>query len=92
MNLKSSAKQKKGIKMRKLELETNIQRDYEQCRFNWKRAVELFNENSLALYDEPGNLIINITENGYEFDAEIQHSSSEGISKMKIFCYDIMLG
>jgi len=56
-----------------------------------------FNENSLALYSNPGNLILNISENGrvrenaYSFDMEIQRSSSEGVGKMKIFCYDLML-
>lgn len=89
--LKDIAKQQKEIKARKLELDTKLQRDYELSRPNWEKAVALFNESSLALYDEPGNLIINTTENGYEFDVEIQRSSSEGVGKMKIFCYDMTL-
>lgn len=89
--LKDISKQQKEIKTRKLELDTKLQRDYELSRPNWEKAVALFNESSLALYDQPGNLIINTTENGYEFDVEIQRSSSEGVGKMKIFCYDMML-
>jgi len=89
--LKDIAKQQKEIKARKLELDTKIQRDYELSRPNWEKAVALFNESSLALYDEPGNLIINTTENGYDFDVEIKRSSSEGVGKMKIFCYDMTL-
>ncbi|MGR9000005.1 MAG: DUF2326 domain-containing protein [Gammaproteobacteria bacterium] len=90
-DIKEMSLRKKEIKASKIELETKLQRDYEQSRPNWEKAVTLFNENSLALYDEPGNLIINTTENGYQFDVEIQRSSSEGVGKMKIFCYDLML-
>ena len=89
--LKDISNQQKEIKARKLELDTKIQRDYELSRSNWEKAVALFNESSLALYDQPGNLIINTTENGYDFDVDIQRSSSEGVGKMKIFCYDMML-
>jgi uncharacterized protein YydD (DUF2326 family) len=89
--LKDISKQQKEVKTRKLELDTKLQRDYELSRQNWEKAVALFNESSLALYNVPGNLIINTTENGYEFDVEIQRSSSEGVGKMKIFCYDMML-
>jgi uncharacterized protein YydD (DUF2326 family) len=85
------AQHKKDIKASKIELETKLQRDYEQCRTKWENAVSLFNENSEALYDEPGKLIINTTDNGYGFDVEINKSSSEGVGKMKIFCYDLML-
>ena len=51
----------------------------------------LFNDNSLALYQEPGSLIINTTGNGYQLGVDIQKSGSEGVGKMKIFCYDLML-
>lgn len=90
-NIREMAQHKKEIKAAKIELETKLQRDYEQNRTEWEKAVTLFNENSQALYDEPGNLIINTTDNGYKFDVEIHKSSSEGVGKMKIFCYDLML-
>lgn len=89
--LKNLANQQKEIKARKLELDTKLQRDYELSRPNWEKAVALFNESSEALYHEPGNLIINTSENGYEFDVEIPRSDSEGVGRMKIFCYDITL-
>lgn len=82
---------KKEVKAEKIELETKLQRDYEQSRPLWEKAVSQFNENSLALYNESGNLIINVSDNGYSFDVEIPRSSSEGVGKMKIFCYDLML-
>lgn len=90
-DIRDMAKHKKDIKASKIELETKLQRDYEQNRTEWEKAVSIFNENSQALYDESGNLIINTTDNGYKFDVEINKSSSEGVGKMKIFCYDLML-
>jgi len=90
-DIRDVTQHKKDIKASKIELETKLQRDYEQNRYEWEKAVSLFNENSQALYDEPGNLIINTTDNGYKFEVEINKSSSEGVGKMKIFCYDLML-
>jgi uncharacterized protein YydD (DUF2326 family) len=83
--------QKTQIKAEKIELEKKLQRDYEQSRLEWEKAVIGFNENSKSLYNESGNLIINISENGYSFNVEIPRSNSEGVGKMKIFCYDLML-
>lgn len=91
LNIKKISENKKDIKSRKLILETKLQRDYEERRNSWEQSVTLFNENSLALYKEPGNLIINLTEIGYTFDVQIPKSTSEGVGKMKIFCYDLML-
>lgn len=90
-DIKEASLKKKEIKASKIELETKSLRDYEQSRPKWEKAIELFNDNSLALYDEPGDLIINVTENGYDFDVHIQKSGSEGVGKMKIFCYDLTL-
>ena len=39
----------------------------------------------------PWRLVIDIDETGYRFDVAIDGSPSEGISKMKVFCYDLML-
>lgn len=90
-DIQEMATRKKEIKAEKIELETKLQRDYEQSRSEWEKAVAGFNENSQALYNESGNLIINVSDNGYSFDVEIPRSSSEGVGKMKIFCYDLML-
>jgi uncharacterized protein YydD (DUF2326 family) len=90
-DIRDMAQHQKDIKASRLELESKLQRDYEQNRPEWEKAVSQFNENSQALYDVPGNLIINTTDSGYKFDVEINKSSSEGVGKMKIFCYDLML-
>ena len=39
----------------------------------------------------PGNLVVDITDNGFSFDVEIMRSGSQGINNMKIFCYDLMI-
>ncbi|GJL52079.1 MAG: hypothetical protein NPIRA01_33060 [Nitrospirales bacterium] len=90
-DIKDMSLRKKEVKADKITLETKLQRDYEQSRPDWEKSVEGFNENSQALYNEPGSLIINVSENGYSFNVEIPRSSSEGVGKMKIFCYDLML-
>jgi uncharacterized protein YydD (DUF2326 family) len=58
---------------------------------NRDRAIELFNANSQALYEEPGNLVVNVGDAGFEFDVSIHRSTSGGVENMKIFCYDLML-
>lgn len=89
--IKEMSMRTKDIKAEKIELETKLQRDYEQSRPKWEKAVAGFSENSQALYNEPGNLIINVSESGYNFDVDIPRSNSEGVGKMKIYCYDLML-
>jgi|CXWL01.1.fsa_nt_gi uncharacterized protein YydD (DUF2326 family) len=96
-DMNSIALKKKEIKTKRIEIDYKIQRDFEESRPRWEKAIDGFNENSLALYNNPGDLIINISEKGgvkenaYSFDVEIPRSKSEGVSKMKIFCYDLML-
>jgi uncharacterized protein YydD (DUF2326 family) len=91
-DIKEMSELKNQIKTQKIELESRLRRDYEICRLDWENAINLFNENSQALYNRPGDLIINVSvESGYKFDVSIQKSNSEGVGKMKIFCYDLML-
>lgn len=96
-DIQSMTKKGKEIKAERIKLDSKLARDFEDSRPDWEKAIELFNENSQALYNNPGNLIINISENGvvrenaYRFDVEIPKSTSEGVSRMKIFCYDLML-
>lgn len=91
-DIKEMSERKNEIKTQKIELEAKLRRDYEVCRSEWENAVNLFNENSQALYNQPGDLIINVSaKHGYDFDVIIQKSNSEGVGKMKIFCYDLML-
>ncbi|ENG0045685.1 DUF2326 domain-containing protein [Pseudomonas aeruginosa] len=80
-----------SIKIETVELKRATTLDYEERRELWSQALSLFSEFSEHLYKLPGRLVIDIDDTGYRFDVEISGSPSEGISKMKIFCYDLML-
>ncbi|MBO9378839.1 DUF2326 domain-containing protein [Sphingomonas histidinilytica] len=79
------------IKVETVELKRATTLDYEERRALWSQALSLFSEFSESLYKAAGRLVIDIDDTGYKFDVEIAGSPSEGISKMKIFCYDLML-
>jgi uncharacterized protein YydD (DUF2326 family) len=79
------------IKVETVGLKRATTLDYEERRALWSKALGLFSEYSEALYNSAGRLVIDIADTGYQFDVEIAGSPSEGIGKMKIFCYDLML-
>jgi len=79
------------IKLETVALKRATLLDYRERRDLWSQALSLFSEFSQALYNSPGRLVIDIGDTGYKFDVEIAGSTSEGISKMKIFCYDLMV-
>jgi len=56
-----------------------------------EEAILLFHENSKALYESPGTLVIEAGDTGFKYSVEIERSRSQGIGHMKIFCYDLML-
>ncbi|MGV8127483.1 MAG: ABC-three component system protein [Methanothrix sp.] len=78
-----------------IEQELLLQRarsDLEERHVQTNRAIDLFNTNSEALYEAPGNLVIDIQPpTGYQFKVEIERSGSQGVGSMKVFCYDLML-
>lgn len=79
------------LRSERVEVERAANRDYSERRSVWSRAVRLFNDNSESLYDSPGRLVIDVGEAGFEFSVEIERSGSEGIAKMEVFCFDLML-
>lgn len=85
-NLKTT---KREVKTQKAELVVTAEQDHEERRDVWSTAVRLFNENSQVLYKTPGKLIIDVGETGYKYQVDIERSGSEGIEKMKIFCFDL---
>lgn len=87
-NLKSK---KLNIRSKKTELAKIAERDHEQRQNIWNTPIRLFNDNSQALYATPGRLVIDIGGAGFKYDVEIDRSRSEGVSKMKIFCFDLVL-
>jgi uncharacterized protein YydD (DUF2326 family) len=89
--LRQLATRSDEIKVETVELKKAAILDYEERRPLWSKALRLFSEASQALYKVPGRLVIDIDETGYRFSVDIPGSPSEGISKMKIFCYDLTL-
>ena len=77
------------IARKKAELAELAARDHEERRDTWDIPVRLFNLNSQALYKAPGHLVIDTTDSGFKFNIEISKSRSDGISKMKILCFDL---
>ncbi|MEW6519753.1 MAG: DUF2326 domain-containing protein [Thermodesulfobacteriota bacterium] len=58
------------------------------------RAIEFFNSNSRALYGEGSHGALEIaftTRGSFSFHVDIQGEGSQGIEKMKLFCFDLML-
>ena len=80
-----------NLKIRKIEFGKIIKRDYEESKNSWSRAITLFDKNSKELYGKSGSLIIEYSEKGYKFKIEMDKGKSDGIRKMKIFCYDLTL-
>jgi len=80
---------KREIRAKKAELVQTAEQDHEQRQDVWSEAVRLFNEHSQALYKTAGRLVIDVSEKGYTYNVEIERSGSEGIDKMKIFCFDL---
>ena len=89
--IKDRISRKRNINIAKAELTKIAELDHEERRDLWSLPLRLFNDNSQALYEAPGHLVININETGFKYNVEINKSGSEGIEKMKIFCFDLML-
>lgn len=73
------------------ELRQAMQKDYMERRQHIDEIISIFNNNSEALYSEPGTLSISITNTGYRFGVNILRASSGGVSNMKVFCYDLLI-
>ena len=83
--------QRSAMRVQRENLLLRSRRDMSERHAARTRAIELFNANSQALYESPGNLVIDLDENGFRFNVEIERSRSHGVENMKIFCYDLML-
>lgn len=79
------------ITIKQAQLEQTARADLAERRVQKERAIALFNQNSQALYQAPGKLVIDVTNTGYKFHVEIERSGSQGVENMQVFCYDIML-
>jgi len=81
----------RDIKTSKSDLMKTAELDYEQRHEILAYAIQFYADNSEALYENPGSLVIDITEAGYKYQVEIERSGSSGVEKMKVFCFDHMI-
>ena len=82
---------KLNLEIEENKLKQKVLLDYNDRYPQISNAISIFNDNSESLYNAPGSLVIDVTDKGYKFDVDILRSRSEGISNMKIFCYDLLL-
>jgi uncharacterized protein YydD (DUF2326 family) len=79
------------IKMERVGLYKRLHDDYREEHEVIEDAVVLFADLSAALYERPGTLTIDPTDNGPAFRIDIPAHRSTGISRMQVFCFDLML-
>jgi uncharacterized protein YydD (DUF2326 family) len=90
-NLRQLEKLKGALKIETEQLLLDARLDMSERKNVLESAISLFNRNSEALYELPGNLIVDIDKTGFRFSIEIQRAASQGVEQMKVFCYDLML-
>lgn len=79
------------VKIERASLHKRLIDDYREEREVIEEAVTIFAELSTALYERPGTLTIEPTDNGPELRIDIPAHRSTGISRMQVFCFDLML-
>jgi uncharacterized protein YydD (DUF2326 family) len=87
--LKSISQKKTELKAQKAQIESEILQSYEDRHGQRDQAVRLFAENTQALYQTSGRLVIDASDKGYRFSIEIAREGSTGIERMKTFCFDM---
>lgn len=76
------------IELEQLRLEARA--DLDRRRPSWGRVVELFGQFTAELYEEPGQLIVDVASNGgLKLGVEIERAASQGVQEMMVFCYDL---
>lgn len=89
--IKDNESKIKDIKIARTELSRIAEQDKDERMEIWSEAVQEFNRLSQMLYKQPGELILDIDESGYQFDVSIGRGASDGVKHMKVFCFDAML-
>lgn len=79
------------LKLDRASLYQRLVADYHEQRERIAAAIRTFEHLSRSLYQQAGSLKIEPTERGPQVDVTIQGKRSKGITKMQIFCFDMML-
>ena len=96
--LKEKYELARQLESRKTDLDINrgkllsrLQHDLDDREETIKRAILTFEAISEKLYEDPGSLTIEPTDNGPEFGTIIHAKKSKGKNNMQIFCFDMTL-
>lgn len=81
--------EKREVKRQRAELAQALEQDHEARRPRWAKAIEIYAENTRALYPKPGLLVIDVTDRGYSFKVDLAGDDSTGVNKMRLFCFDL---
>ena len=82
---------KTDLDLERQQLLRRLRQDYQEQDQTLRKAILAFEEVSETLYEVAGNLVIDTSLNGPQFEVKIQGKRSGGISNMQIFCFDMML-
>jgi uncharacterized protein YydD (DUF2326 family) len=82
---------KTELTMQRAKLSTRLQHDLDERKSMVSEAILTFESISEELYEDPGSLTIDATDNGPEFETVIQGRRSVGKNSMQIFCFDMTL-
>jgi uncharacterized protein YydD (DUF2326 family) len=82
---------KTDLDLERQQLLRRLHQDYQERNEGLRKAILAFEEVSETLYEVAGNLVVNPSANGPQFEVKIQGQRSGGISNMQIFCFDMML-
>lgn len=63
--------------------------DFDDRRLSRERAVTAFESIVESLYNAPGTLVLEVTQNGYRFGTKIERPESQGVGRMMIFAFDV---
>ncbi|MCC7003978.1 MAG: DUF2326 domain-containing protein [Gemmatimonadaceae bacterium] len=82
---------KREVKAQRVDLSRVAATEHAERTADWSEMILRFSEHSESLYSSPGQLTIDIDERGYRLNVDIDRSGSEGIDKMKVFCFDLAM-
>jgi len=89
--LREIAEAKRRYKENTRLLEAGATIRFQELRDQRDQAIRHFNQDTQALYETPGRLVIDLTSTGFRFSVDIEKTRSTGVEHMKIFCFDLTL-
>lgn len=78
-------------KRERARLYDRLRRSFQEQTEVLEEAIRTFGRASNALYEDAGQLVVEPTENGPEFDINVEAKRSAGIGLMQVFCFDMLM-